>query len=98
MREQVSLVLLPIVCENEVLQSHLHTNPLLISQCGPNMVRLCNGGLVWLQNHLSPVSVDMQCSEDENESREGLGEGGGEREEGRGSMTCIHVLLRILTV
>ena len=48
-----SLVLLSIVSQNEVFESHLHSNPLLIHQRGPNMVRLRNGGLVWLEDHLT---------------------------------------------
>jgi len=66
------LVLLAIVSQDEVLECHLHTYPLLISKGGPDVVRLSNGGLVWLQDDLGSISVDMECSQDQNEPREGL--------------------------
>lgn len=36
------------------------------------MVGLGDGGLVWLQNDLGSVSVDVQCSQNEYQTREGL--------------------------
>ena len=51
-RERDSLVLLSIVGKDEVLQCHLHSNPLLIRQRRPDVVGFCYRGLVWFQNHL----------------------------------------------
>ena len=36
------------------------------------MMWLCDSSLIRLQYHLSPVIVYMQCSQDENQSRECL--------------------------
>ena len=49
------------------------------------MVWLCDGGFIWLQNDLCAVSVHMQCSQNENETREGLQGRGGEAGQNTGS-------------
>ena len=67
-----SLVFLAIVGQNQVLESHFHSDPFLIREGWPNMVWLCDSGLVWLQDDLCPVSVDVKSSQDEHQSREGL--------------------------
>ena len=67
-----SLVLLAIVCQNEVFECDLYSDPLFVRQSGPNMVWLCDGRLVWLQDDLCPVSVDVEGPQNQHESREGL--------------------------
>lgn len=51
---------------------HLHLDPLLVSEGGPDVMGLSDCGLVRFQNHLGPVIVDMKCSEDQDESGESL--------------------------
>ena len=70
-----SLVLLAIVGQDEILESHLHLDPLFISQCGPDVVRLGVGCLVWLQDHLGAVVVHVQRPQDQDQTREGLERG-----------------------
>ena len=65
------LVLLAIVGKDEVLQRHLYSDPLLVSECGPDVVGLSDRGLVWLQNHLERNEVDRERrAEEEREGEE----------------------------
>ena len=62
------LVLLAIVGKDEVLQRHLYSNPLLVSERGPDVMSLSDRCLVWLQNHLERNEVDRERrGEDERE-------------------------------
>lgn len=70
-----SLVLLAIVCQDEVLESNLHLYPFLVREGRPYVMGLCDGCLVWFQDHLGPVVVHMECPEDENETGERLQQG-----------------------
>ena len=67
-----SLVLLAVVSQDEVLQLYLNLDPLLVGEGGPDVVRLCHCRLVGLQDDLGAVVVDMQGSQDQNETRECL--------------------------
>ena len=46
--------------KNEILESHLDLDPFLITQRRPNEVRLRDGVLVWTQNDLRLLLVDVQ--------------------------------------
>lgn len=70
-----SLVFLAVVSQDKVLELHLHLDPLLVGQSGPDVVRLCDRGLVWLQDHLRAVVVHMQGTQDQDEAGEGLRRG-----------------------
>lgn len=67
-----SLVLFAIICQDEIFELNLHLDPLLVSERGPNVMRLGDGCLVWFQDDLGTVIVDMQSSEDQDEPGEGL--------------------------
>lgn len=71
-RSYCLLVLLAVVRQNEIFELHFHLDPLLISQRGPDVMGLGDGRFVRLQDDLGPVVVDMERSEDQDESREGL--------------------------
>ncbi len=49
----------------------MYLDPLLISEAWPHMVRLCDDGLVWLQNHASLVHIHMEGTQDKDQPREG---------------------------
>lgn len=76
------LVFLAIVGQDQILELHLHFDPFLVSQGGPDMVWFCNSCLVWLQDHLCPVIVHMQGTQNQDEAGESLEEtwqhGGGQ--------------------
>ena len=67
-----SLVLLSVVSQDQIFELHLHLDPFLISEGWPDVVGLCDGCLVWFQDHLGPVVVDMERPQDQDETREGL--------------------------
>lgn len=66
------LVLFTIVGQNKIFELHLHLDPLLISQSGPDVVRLSDGGFVRFQDHLCTVIVYMEGSQDQDQTGEGL--------------------------
>lgn len=70
---QCSLVFLAIVGQDQILELHLHFDPLFISQGGPDVVGFCNSSLVWLQDYLRPVIVHMQSTQNQDETGESLG-------------------------
>lgn len=70
-----SLVFLAVVSQDKVLELHLHLDPLLVSQSGPDVVRFCDRSLVWLQDHLCAVVVHVQGAQNQDEAGEGLGRG-----------------------
>lgn len=49
----------------------IYLDPLLISERWPHVVRLCDDGLVRLEDHACLVNVDVQGSQDEDEPGEG---------------------------
>ena len=72
---QRSLVFLAVVGQDQIFELHFHLDPLLISQSGPDMVWLCNSRLVWLQDHLCPVIVHVQGTQNQDEAGESLRRG-----------------------
>lgn len=66
------LVLFAVVGQDEILELHLHLDPLLVGERGPDVVGLGDGRLVGLQDHFGAVVVDVERSQDQDESREGL--------------------------
>lgn len=48
-----------------------YLDPLLVSEGWPHMVRLCDDGLVRLQNHACLVYIDVQGSQNEDKPGEG---------------------------
>ena len=69
-----TLVLLPVVGEDEVFERDLNADPLLVAQSRPDVVRLRDGGLVWLQDDLCPLRVDVEGPQNQNETGKGLQE------------------------
>ncbi len=45
-------------------------HPLLVDESGPDVVRLCDGRLVWTQNALRAVVVHVQRAKNQDHSRE----------------------------
>lgn len=68
----ILLVLFSIISQDEVFERHFHLDPLLIRECGPNVMGLGDSGFIRFQDHLSSVVVDMESSEDQDETGEGL--------------------------
>mmetsp|Transcript_22047 Transcript_22047/g.55882 ORF Transcript_22047/g.55882 Transcript_22047/m.55882 type:complete len:336 (+) Transcript_22047:760-1767(+) len=67
----VDVVLLAVVGEDEVLESHLERDPLLVGQSGPDVVRLRDCVLVGLHQHLAALVVHVQRAQNQNQAREG---------------------------
>ena len=67
---RLSLVLLAVVGENQILQLDLDLDPLLVGQRRPDMVRLGDGRLVGLEHHLGAVVVDVHRAQDQDQSAE----------------------------
>lgn len=86
-----SLVFLAVVSQDKILELHLHLDPFLISQSGPDVVWFCNSSLVWLQDHLCPVIVHMQGTQNQDETGESLGRDMAVQEEVRCLMSFPHV-------
>lgn len=51
---------------------HFHLDPLLVSECGPDVMGLSDSCFVRFQDHLGTVIVDVEGSEDQDESGKGL--------------------------
>lgn len=66
------LVLFAIICQNEIFELHFHLDPLLVSERGPDMMGFSDCCLVRFQDHLGTVIVNVERSEDQDESGEGL--------------------------
>jgi len=67
----VHVVLLGVVGENQVLQFDLDLHPLLIRQVWPNVVRKGHRGLVRLQYDLGTLGVQVECTQNQDQSAEG---------------------------
>mmetsp|Transcript_71215 Transcript_71215/g.190132 ORF Transcript_71215/g.190132 Transcript_71215/m.190132 type:complete len:287 (+) Transcript_71215:956-1816(+) len=65
----VHVVLFAIVGKDQILEGDLNTAPLVVGQCWPHMMRLCDGRLIGLQDHLGTVVVHVECAKNENEAR-----------------------------
>ena len=66
----VDVVLLRIVSEDEILQFHLHVDPLLISERWPYVMRLRHDTLVGCQDDLGSLRVQVECPQDQDQSAE----------------------------
>mmetsp|Transcript_21771 Transcript_21771/g.52019 ORF Transcript_21771/g.52019 Transcript_21771/m.52019 type:complete len:426 (-) Transcript_21771:5117-6394(-) len=66
----VDVVLLGIVCQDEVLEGDLHLDPLLVREARPHMVGLGDNALVRLEEHPRLVHVDVQGAQDEDQPAE----------------------------
>jgi hypothetical protein len=53
------------------LECDFHLDPLLIIECGPHVVRLGDGALAGFENDTCTLMIDMQRTEDKDETREG---------------------------
>ena len=65
-----SLVLLAIVGKDQILELDLNLDPFLVGQGRPDVMRLRDGRLVRLEDHLSPVVVDVHRAQDQNKPTE----------------------------
>ena len=66
----IDVVFLRIVGEDQVLELDLNVDPLLVGEGGPNMMRLSHDALVWGQYDLGSLWVQMECSQNEDQSAE----------------------------
>mmetsp|Transcript_59082 Transcript_59082/g.126987 ORF Transcript_59082/g.126987 Transcript_59082/m.126987 type:complete len:290 (-) Transcript_59082:3391-4260(-) len=69
-RGHVHIVLLAVVGQDEILELHLHMDPLIVREARPHVVRLCHRGLVRLQDDLGAVGIHMQRTKDEDHAAE----------------------------
>mmetsp|Transcript_29941 Transcript_29941/g.79797 ORF Transcript_29941/g.79797 Transcript_29941/m.79797 type:complete len:445 (-) Transcript_29941:5935-7269(-) len=69
-RGHIHVVLLAVVHQNQILQLHLHSNPLVVCETRPNVVGLCHGRLIGLQDGLRPLWIDVQRTEDQDHATE----------------------------
>jgi len=51
--------------------TYLNWYPFLIGQGRPDVMGFSDGGLVWFENDLCSVSIHVQGSENEDQTREG---------------------------
>lgn len=65
----IHIVLLSIIRQNQISQCNFHLHPLIIIEVWPDMVRLCDNCLVRLQQHLCFLIIDMESTQNEDESR-----------------------------
>lgn len=66
------LVLLAIVSKNEIFELNFNFDPFFIRQCWPDVMGLSDGCLIRLQYHLSTLCVDMEGSQNQDQTGEGL--------------------------
>ena len=66
----IDVVLLSIVCKNQVFEFNLNLDPLLVAKVWPDVMRKSDSGLIWLKDDLRSFSIQMQSSQNQNESAE----------------------------
>ena len=66
------LVLLAIVSKNEIFELNFNLDPFFICQCWPDVMGLSDGCLIRLQYHLGTLCVDMEGSQNQDQTWEGL--------------------------
>lgn len=66
----INIILLGIIVDDQILHLNFSLDPFLISQAGPDMVRLGDNSFVRFHDTLSLLYIHVQCSHDEHESRE----------------------------
>ena len=69
-RRRVDVVLLSVVVQDQITQLHFNLNPVVIGERGPDVVLLRDDGLVGAQEQLGLVLVDVQSSQDQDQTRE----------------------------
>ena len=70
-RGHIHVILLAVVGENQVLQGHFNSDPLLVRQRRPDVMRLGYYRFIWSQNDFDSVLRDVQRSQYQDKSREG---------------------------
>jgi hypothetical protein len=70
-RRRVDRVALAVVGEDEVLKRQLDPDPLVVVERRPDMMRLGDGALVRAENDFGLLVVDVQGTEEEDETGEG---------------------------
>ena len=55
----INVVFLGVVSQDQVFKLHFDMNPLLVSQCRPNVMGLCHYGLVWCQDDFRSFWMQM---------------------------------------
>lgn len=66
----VDIVALPVLGKDQVLELDLGFDPLVVSQCWPDVVRGSDGGALGPEDNLGALIVDMQCAKNQNQPRE----------------------------
>ena len=66
------LVFLAIVSKNEIFQLNFNLDPFFICQCWPDVMGLSDGRLIRLQYHLGTLCVDMEGSQNQDQTWESL--------------------------
>lgn len=56
--------------KDEIFQSQFNLDPLVVRQRRPNEVRFCDSRLVWTKDDLGLFVVDMQTTNQKDETRE----------------------------
>mmetsp|Transcript_15391 Transcript_15391/g.46046 ORF Transcript_15391/g.46046 Transcript_15391/m.46046 type:complete len:443 (-) Transcript_15391:2814-4142(-) len=69
-RLNVHTVALTIVGQNQILQSHLDLDPLLVRESRPDVIGLCNSGRVGFQEDTRTLLIDVQRTQNQNQTRE----------------------------
>ena len=56
-------------CNSNYLKCRYYLDPLVVGECGPDVMGLRDSGLVRLQNDLGPVVVHVQGTQDQDQPR-----------------------------
>mmetsp|Transcript_8139 Transcript_8139/g.19407 ORF Transcript_8139/g.19407 Transcript_8139/m.19407 type:complete len:378 (-) Transcript_8139:6017-7150(-) len=70
-RSNVDIVLLSVVCQDQVLELHLNVDPLVVGETRPHVVWLGDCRLVGLQDDLCAIRIHVQRPQDQDHSTEG---------------------------
>ena len=66
----IYVIFLCVVSQDKVFKLNFNVDPLFIGESGPNMVWLCHDWLVWSEDNLRSLWVQMQSTQDKNEPAE----------------------------
>lgn len=66
----VNIIFLGVICKDKILQFDLNFHPLLISEVWPYVVRKCYCSLVGFENDLCSFSIQMKCSQNQDQTTE----------------------------
>lgn len=70
--EEHVLVFLSIISKNQILESNFDLDPFIETKRRPHVMCFRDGGFVWFHNNFASVRVDMQSSQNQDKSGEGL--------------------------